>query len=90
MGRISEQEQDAIDAWLSKNRPIQYPTGHSSLYDEFGNRRTTVRFRLAGVAKKVRAISGYGAMNADEIGKRIAETPDTVRAACKKHRIKIK
>lgn len=90
MGRMSDDEQDAISAWLENNKPVKYPTGYSSIYDEFGNKRTSVRFRLAGVAKKIRAVPGHGALTAETIGAKIAEDPDTVRAACKKHRIVIR
>jgi len=87
MGRMSDAEQNAIEAWLEKNKPIKYPTGYSSIYDEFGNKRTSVRFRLAGVAKKVRALNGYASLTHEQIAAKIAEDPDTVKAACKKHRI---
>lgn len=90
MGRMSDDEQDAISAWLESNKPVKYPTGYSSIYDEFGNKRTSVRFRLAGVAKKIRGVPGYGALTPETIAAKIAEDPDTVRAACKKHRIAIR
>jgi len=89
MGHMSEQEQGAIEAWLQKNKPIRYPTGYSSIYDEFGNKRVSVRFRLAGVAKKIRAVHGYASLTYRQIAEKIAETEDTVKAACKKHRIAI-
>ena len=89
MARMSDDEQKAIDEWLEENEPTKYPTGHSSIYDEFGNKRVSVRFRLAGVAKKVRAVTGYSGLTAKQIAGKIAETEDTVKAACKKHRIKI-
>lgn len=89
MGHMSEQEREAINEWLQKNKPTRYPTGYSSIYDEFGNKRVSVRFRLAGVAKKIRAVHGYASLTYRQIAEKIAETEDTVKAACKKHRIAI-
>jgi len=89
MAHMSEQEQGAIEAWLQKNKPTRYPTGYSSIYDEFGNKRVSIRFRLAGVAKKIRAVHGYASLTYRQIAEKIAETEDTVKAACKKHRIAI-
>lgn len=89
MARMSDDEQKAIDEWLEQNKPTKFPTGHSSIYDEFGNKRVSVRFRLAGVAKKIRSVPGYSGLTAWQIAGKIAETEETVKAACKKHRIAI-
>lgn len=90
MGHLSEQEQQAIDAWLEKNKPVRYPTGFSSIYDEFGNKRTTLKFRMAGIAKRIRAaLKKYPDMTYEDLATHLVLPYDDVVAVCRKHNIKV-
>jgi len=90
MGHLTEQEQDAIDAWLEHNKPIKYPTGYSSLYDEFGNKRSTLKFRMAGLAKRIRtAIKKDPTLTYEGLAKSLVLPFDDVVAVCRKHNIKV-
>ncbi len=88
---LSEQEQAAVDAWLKKNRPVKYPTGHSSIYDTFGNKRTSLKFRMAGIAKRIRtALKRDPSMTHDDLATHLVLPYDDVVAVCKKHNIEVK
>lgn len=88
---LSEQEQAAVDAWLAKNKPIKYPTGYSSLYDEFGQKRSSLKFRMAGIAKRIRtALKKSPHMDYEYLANHLVLPYDDVRAVCKKHNIEVK
>lgn len=88
---ISEQEQQAIDLWLKENKPVKYPTGFSSIYDEFGNKRISLKFRMAGLAKRIRsALKKNPSMSYCDLAKQLTLPYDDVVAVCKKHNIKVK
>ncbi len=88
---LSEQEQQAIDAWLKENKPVKYPTGFSSIYDEFGQKRISLKFRMAGLAKRIRtALKKSPSMSYEDLAKQLVLPYDDVRATCKKHNIKVK
>lgn len=88
---ISEQEQQAIDLWLKENNPVKYPTGFSSIYDEFGNKRISLKFRMAGLAKRIRSVLKKNpSMSYGDLAKQLTLPYDDVVAVCKKHNIKVK
>ena len=88
---LSEQEQQAIDAWLKENKPVKYPTGFSSIYDEFGQKRISLKFRMAGLAKRIRsALKKNPAMSYADLAKQLVLPYDDIVAVCKKHNIKVK
>lgn len=88
---ISEQEQKAIDLWLKENKPVKYPTGFSSVYDEFGNKRISLKFRMAGLAKRIRSeLKKNPSMSYGDLAKQLILPYDDVVAVCKKHNIKVK
>jgi hypothetical protein len=90
MGHLTEQEQEAIDAWLSKNKPIKYPTGYSSIYNEFGNKRSTLKFRMAGLAKRIRtALKKDPTLTYEDLARSLTLSFDDVVAVCRKHNIKV-
>jgi hypothetical protein len=90
MGTLTEQEQSAIDAWLEKNKPIKYPTGYSSIYDEFGNKRSTLKFRMAGIAKRIRtALKKDPSLTYEDLARDLTLSFDDVVAVCRKHNIKV-
>ena len=90
MGRMTEQEKSAVDAWLNKNKPVRYPTGYSSIYDEFGNKRVTLKFRMAGLAKRVRAaLKKDPNLTYDGLSKALLLSRDDVVAVCRKHQIEV-
>jgi len=91
MGELTEQEQDAINAWLAKNKPVRYPTGYSSIWDEFGVKRTSLKFRMAGIAKRIRtAIKKSPGMTHQDLARHLVLPYDDVVAVCRKHNIKVK
>ena len=88
---LSEQEKQAIDAWLKENKPVKYPTGFSSIYDEFGQKRISLKFRMAGLAKRIRsALKKTPAMSYADLAKQLVLPYDDIVAVCKKHNIKVK
>lgn len=90
MGHLTDQEQEAIDEWLSKNKPIKYPTGYSSIFDEYGNKRSTLKFRMAGLAKRIRtAIKKDPTLTYEGLARDLTLSFDDVVAVCKKHNIKV-
>ena len=91
MGQLSDQEQAAVDAWLNKNKPTRYPTGYSSIFDEYGNKRTSLKFRMAGIAKRIRtALKKEPSLTYQDLAKRLTLPYDDVVAVSKKHNIKVK
>lgn len=87
---LTEQEKSAIDAWLTANKPTRYPTGYSSIYDEFGNKRSSLKFRMAGVAKRIRtAIKKDPDMTYQDLAYSLVLPYDDVVAVCKKHNIEV-
>lgn len=90
MGRLTEDEQQAIEKWLEKNKPVKYPTGHSSIYDEFGNKRSSLKFRMAGIAKRIRtAIKKDPSLSYADLADLLVLPYDDIVAVCKKHNIKV-
>jgi hypothetical protein len=90
MGTLTEQEQEAINAWLAKNRPIRYPTGYSSIYDCYGNKRITLKFRMAGLAKRIRsAIRKDSSLTYEDLSKLLLLSFDDVVSVCRKHNIEV-
>ena len=87
---LTEQEQNAIDAWLKENKPVKYPTGFSSLYDEFGQKRTTLKFRMAGIAKRIRtALKKDPSLTHEDLAVHLVLPYDDVVAVCRKHNIEV-
>jgi hypothetical protein len=90
MGHLTEQEQSAIDAWLNKNKPVRYPTGYSAVYDEYGNKRITLKFRMAGLAKRIRtAIRKDPSLTYEGLSKALLLSREDVIAVCRKHQIEV-
>lgn len=87
MTSLTEQEQEAINAWLTKNQPKKFPTGYSAIVDEFGNKRAGLKFRLASLSKRIRKLRGHTSMTYEEIAIRLAVNADEVMASCIKHNI---
>lgn len=88
---LTEQEQAAIDTWLKENKPVKYPTGYSSIFDEYGNKRISLKFRMAGLAKRIRtALKKNPLLSYSDLAKQLVLPYDDVRAVCKKHNIKVK
>ena len=87
---LTEQEQNAIDAWLKENKPVKYPTGFSSVFDEFGNKRTTLKFRMAGIAKRIRtALKKDPSLAHEDLATHLVLPYDDVVAVCRKHNIEV-
>lgn len=90
MGQLSDQEQAAVDAWLNKNKPTRYPTGYSSIFDEYGNKRVSLKFRMAGIAKRIRtALKKEPSLTYQDLAKRLTLPYDDVVAVSKKHNIEV-
>jgi hypothetical protein len=90
MGTLTQQEQDAIEDWLAENRPIKYPTGYSSIYDEYGNKRSTLKFKMAGYAKRIRtALKKNPDMTYEDLSKQLLLSFDDVVSVCRKHNIEV-
>ena len=90
MGTLTQQEQYAIEDWLAENRPIKYPTGYSSIYDEYGNKRSTLKFKMAGYAKRIRtALKKNPDMTYDDLSKQLLLSFDDVVSVCRKHNIEV-
>jgi len=87
---LNDEEQRAVDEWLKKNKPKQYPTGYSAIYDEFGRKRSGLKFRLASLSKRIRKLRGHKAMTYAEIADRLNAAEDEVFATCDKHNIEVK
>jgi hypothetical protein len=87
MTNLTEQEQEAINAWLEKNKPKKFPTGYSAIFDEFGNKRAGLKFRLAALSKRIRRVRGYTSMTYVQLAHQLAVNADEVMAACIKHNI---
>jgi len=91
MGELTQQERAAISEWLNKNKPVKYPTGISSIYDSYGNKRVTLKFRMAGIAKHIRsAIKKDGTLTHKDLAEHLVMPYDDVVAVCRKHNIKVK
>jgi len=87
---LTEQEKNAIDAWLKENKAVRYPTGFSSVFDEFGNKRTTLKFRMAGIAKRIRtALKKDPSLTHDDLATHLVLPYDDVVAVCRKHNIEV-
>jgi len=87
---LTEEEQKAIDKWLENNKPTKYPTGYSSIYDEFGQKRSSLKFRMAGVAKRIRsAIKKNPNMTYKDLADSLVLPYDDVVAVCRKHNIEV-
>lgn len=87
MAELTEQEQNAIAEWLQTNKPRRYPTGYSAIVDEFGNKRTGLKFRLATLSKRIRKVRGYEGMTFQELALRLKAHPSEIMATCDKHNI---
>lgn len=91
MGELTPQEQSAVTEWLERNKPVKYPTGQSSIYDEFGNKRVTLKFRMAGIAKRIRsALKKDDTLTHKGLAAHLVMSYDDVVAVCRKHNIKVK
>jgi hypothetical protein len=91
MAHLTEEEKQAIDAWLKKNKPVKYPTGYSSVYDEYGNKRVSLKFRMAGIAKRIRAsLKKDPSLTYFDLAAQLTLPFDDVVAVCKKHNIEVK
>lgn len=84
---MTEQEQRAVAIWLESNTPKKYPTGYSAVWDEFGNKRAGLKFRLASIAKRVRKLRGHRFMSYVQISDALSVDADEVMEACVKHNI---
>lgn len=84
---MTEQEQRAVEIWLESNTPKKYPTGYSAVWDEFGNKRAGLKFRLASIAKRVRKVRGHRFMSYLQISEVLSVDADEVMEACVKHNI---
>lgn len=84
---MTEQEQRAVAIWLESNTPKKYPTGYSAVWDEFGNKRAGLKFRLASIAKRVRKVRGHRFMSYVQISDVLSVDADEVMEACVKHNI---
>jgi hypothetical protein len=87
---LSDEEQKAVEAWMKKNKPKKYPTGHSAIFDEFGRKRSSLKFRLASLSKRIRSVKGHKNMTVSDLADRLDVTEDEVFAACEKHGIEVK
>ena len=87
---VTPEERAAIDKWLSENEPRKYPVGYSAIYDEFGRPRNSLKFNLASLAKRIRKVHGYEAMNAAKLARTLDRTESDIIAACERHNIGIK
>ena len=87
MADLTDQEQQAIEEWLKNNKPRRYPTGYSAIVDEFGNKRTGLKFRLATLSKRIRKVRGHEDMTFQELALRLKAHPSEIMAACDKHNI---
>ena len=87
---MTEQELEAIQKWMDENRPTKYPTGYSSIYDCYGVKRTSLKFRMAGIAKRIRtALKKSPSMSHHDLAKHLVLPYDDIIAVCKKHNIKV-
>ena len=84
---LTDQEREAISAWMNKNKPRKFPTGYSAIYDEFGNKRAGLKFRLASLSKRIRRLRGHEVMTYEQIAHHLAVNADEVMASCLKHNI---
>lgn len=90
MSELTEEEQQAINAWLEKNKPVRYPTGYSSVYDEFGNKRSSLKFRMAGIAKRIRtSLKRNPDLSYDDLASTLVLPVDDIIAVCRKHNIEV-
>lgn len=90
MGKLNKDEIKAIESWLLTNKPIKYPTGHSSIYDSYGNKRSSLKFRMAGIAKRIRtALKKDPGLTHQDLASKLTLPCDDVVAVCKKHNIKV-
>lgn len=87
MGQMTEDEVRAIAEWTASNKPKRFLTGHSAIFDEFGNKRAGLKFRLAALSKRIRRVRGYTSMTYVQIAHQLAVNADEVMAACVKHNI---
>jgi hypothetical protein len=84
---VTEQEQRAVEIWLKSNKPKKYPTGYSAIWDEFGNKRAGLKFRLASTAKRVRKVRGHRFMSYVQLSDVLSVDADEIMEACVKHNI---
>lgn len=87
MAELTDSEENAIAEWLKTNKPRRYPTGYSAIMDEFGNKRTGLKFRLAALSKRIRKVRGYENMTFQELATRLKAHPSEIMATCDKHNI---
>lgn len=87
---LSPEDQAAVDAWLQRHHITRFPTGYSGVYDEFGRKRSSVKFVLAHLAKRIRARKGYASKTATELAELLEVPASDITAACLTHRIEIK
>jgi antitoxin component HigA of HigAB toxin-antitoxin module len=87
---LSDEERKAVEAWMKRNKPKKYPTGHSAIYDEFGRKRSSLKFRLASLSKRIRAVKGHKTLTIEQLADKLDVPEDEVFAACDKHDIEVK
>jgi len=87
MAKMTDIESDAIAAWLNGNTPKKYPTGHSAVYDEFGNKRSVVKLKLANLAKRLRRVRNYQRMTYADLSTTLRSPADEIMRACRRHNI---
>lgn len=91
MSQLTDEEQSAIEKWLQSNKPVRYPTGYSSIYDEFGNKRSSLKFRMAGIAKRIRtALRKDNSLSYRDLADILTLPYDDIVSVCKKHDIKVR
>lgn len=57
------------------------------MWDEFGNKRAGLRFRLASIAKRIRKVRGHRFMSYLQLSEVLSVDADEVMEACVKHNI---
>jgi hypothetical protein len=86
---VNEQERQAVEIWLQSNNPKKYPIGYSGIYDDFGNKRAGLKFRLASTAKRVRKVRNHNLMTYTQLSEHLMIDADEIMSACLKHNIEV-
>jgi hypothetical protein len=86
---VDEQERQAVELWLQSNKPTVCKIGQSGIYDDFGNKRAGLKFRLASTAKRVRKVRNHSLMTYVQLSEHLMIDADEIMAACLKHNIEV-
>ena len=86
---MNDQERQAIALWLKHNKPRRFPIGYSGVYDEFGNKRAGLKFRMASTAKRIRKVRNHSLMTYVQLSEHLMIDADEIMAACLKHNIEV-